>query len=176
MFESMDVFWAAFGGGAAAGVVTLLSVLLIEVLRWRLSAPKLRVWASFTFRVDPTDEWTQPLAIQMSNVRSRPVTISGYGIHYKSSLLSSRSVHLIDTDFPMKLLEGESHTIYVDPSRLRHAPAPHTSSSSGSMRIRSVFVFTSDGREFRSKLKGLSMSALAESMSEFRARRERQAP
>lgn len=47
----MDVFWAAFGGGAAAGVFTLLAVLLGEYIRWQLAQPKLEVSVSLGFFV-----------------------------------------------------------------------------------------------------------------------------
>ena len=160
----MDVFWAAFGGGAAAGVVTLVSVTAIELIRWRLVEPKLRVRANWTFRLSASSEVTQWLAIQVSNIRSRPLTVSGYGFNYKNGFLSTNSVHFLDSDLPVHLLAGESHTLYIRPSRLKDGPL---TDSSGSSLIRTAFVSTSDGREFRSKLKGLTIDTLAMSFSEY---------
>jgi hypothetical protein len=43
MDNGINVFWAAFGGGAAAGVV----LLLVELLRWYLDRPLLKVSMTF---------------------------------------------------------------------------------------------------------------------------------
>ena len=47
METGSSVFWAAFGGGAAAGIFTLLAVVLTQWIRWYLDRPLIKVNVSF---------------------------------------------------------------------------------------------------------------------------------
>ena len=44
-----NVFWAAFGGGAAAGAVGVIGVLIVEYFRAKRDAPRLDVTVSLGY-------------------------------------------------------------------------------------------------------------------------------
>ena len=44
-----SVFWAAFGGGAAAGIFTLVAVIVAEWIRWFMDRPLVKVNVGFGY-------------------------------------------------------------------------------------------------------------------------------
>lgn len=83
-----SIFWAAFGGGAAAGVV----IGVIEFLRWLLSRPLLKVeveignivgtFPDLYLRTGPLEQATH-LFLRARNPHLVPVTVSSFGLYYK---------------------------------------------------------------------------------------------
>ncbi len=166
----MEVFWAAFGGGLAGGTAGLVGATIVELTRWWLSRPKLQVRASWTLRFDESGTASKLLVIQASNVRSRPLTISECGFHHRVGFFTSVSLSFPDEELPKRLLEGESYSAYIEPARLEIDFPDGLLIGGYSPDIdqnKVAFVSTSDGREFRSKLKFPTARMLATSSSEY---------
>ncbi len=75
-----NVFWAAFGGGAAAGIITLFAVIIAEWFRWFLDRPLIRVKTSLGFI---TGNVTRQVIYEAINPHSKPVTLSAFGFLYR---------------------------------------------------------------------------------------------
>lgn len=80
-----DVFWAAFGGAAAAGLATLIALLAAEWFKWFLDRPLLKVEISLGHLIayGDTDPKVRQVFLEASNPHSKPVTISTFGLFYK---------------------------------------------------------------------------------------------
>lgn len=100
MSESSTVFWAAFGGAAAAGLLTLIAVLAAEWFRWFLDRPLVKVslqlgnlvgvpsdnaisgaprFVYSHFREDVPDH----IFLDARNPHTKPVVLSNFGLRYK---------------------------------------------------------------------------------------------
>lgn len=111
----MDVFWAAFGGGAAAGIVTLLSVLLIEFTRWRLSQPKLRVSFTLGAVLEPGGSPKRAMFFSAYNGRSTPVTITSIGLSASPKSKGHQIVGIRrDMELPKELTAGGQFDTWVE--------------------------------------------------------------
>ena len=110
-----NVFWAAFGGGAAAGVFTLLAILGAEWFRWYLDRPLLKVRVSLGFRLDSIHPDSTPLIfLEAVNPHSKPVVISTFGLSYRSEEWGTIQVNPSPGfTFPYVLDGGHSITQYT---------------------------------------------------------------
>jgi hypothetical protein len=100
----MDTFWAAFGGGAAGSVFTLLGVLLLDYLGRRRNRPLLQVELEFGYlipgvqglpneyprilTVDPSNAPTAGVAVivfKAFNPNHFPQEVTSYGLYVKTS-------------------------------------------------------------------------------------------
>ena len=88
MNEASNIFWAAFGGGVAAGAV----IGIIQLVRWLTSRPLLKVKVtlgkivgSFPYLYFETGSPEQAIYIflEASNPHLVPVTVAGFGLDYK---------------------------------------------------------------------------------------------
>lgn len=77
-----DLFWAAFGGGAAAGVFVILAVAIGEWVRWFLDRPLVRLEVRLGF-VFGDAAGVHYVFFEASNPHSRPVILQGVGLTYK---------------------------------------------------------------------------------------------
>ena len=77
------VFWAAFGGGAAAGIFTFVAVIGAEWFRWYLDRPLLNVAVNLgrTYFGNLEDQ-PQQIFLEATNPHSRTVTVSSFGLIY----------------------------------------------------------------------------------------------
>lgn len=82
-----EIFWAAFGGGAAAGVI----VIAADWFRWHLDRPLLKVGLSLGNKVSNQSIITSPIPNMANdplllffarNNRFRPVFIVSFGLEY----------------------------------------------------------------------------------------------
>jgi len=88
MSEASNIFWAAFGGGAAAGAL----IGIIELFRWLASRPLLKVkvelgkivgeFPNMLSYTGLTEQASQIFLIA-SNPHLAPVTVSCFGFDYK---------------------------------------------------------------------------------------------
>jgi len=100
----VDVFWAAFGGGAAAGVVTLIAVILGECFRSQIAQPMLVVTMALG-RIYTIGGTSQPavqerltfckgetpvVILQAQNTRSKTVTVTTFGFVAQKRRLTFR--------------------------------------------------------------------------------------
>ena len=77
-----SVFWAAFGGGAAAGSFTIIALLVAEWFRWYIDRPLLMVSASLgqTYLAAGLDPSENNIYLDARNPHSHPVTVSSFGV------------------------------------------------------------------------------------------------
>jgi len=75
-----SVFWAAFGGGAAAGTFTLFALGFSEWLRWFLDRPLVKAKLSLGFL---TGDTTRQVFYEAANLHSKPVTLSTFGLAFR---------------------------------------------------------------------------------------------
>ena len=80
-----DVFWAAFAGAAAAGLITLIALLTAEWFRWFLDRPLVKVEMTLGFLVNPdgSRDRSRQVFLEASNPHSKPVTLSAFGLIFK---------------------------------------------------------------------------------------------
>lgn len=106
-----DVFWAAFGGAAAAGLVTLIALLTAEWFRWFIDRPlvivKMRLGLIITS--DGSVDKTRQIFLEASNPHTKPVTLSTFGLSYKYRKWGTLYVNpQIGYTFPFQLDGGKS--------------------------------------------------------------------
>ena len=87
-----EVFWSAFGGGIAGGIVAALAGLIVEWGRYFFSGPRLKVSGTSRYVVTPgtsskligvkNDNEIQ-LILEAANDRPHPITVTGFGIRLK---------------------------------------------------------------------------------------------
>jgi hypothetical protein len=79
-----DVFWAAFAGAAAAGLITLVAVLIAEWFRWFLDRPLVLVKVVWVYPLDTlSGDIEEEIGVEAINPHSKPVTLSSYGFAIK---------------------------------------------------------------------------------------------
>ncbi len=111
--EGSKIFWSAFGGGAAAGIITLLAVILAEWFRWFLDRPLVRVTMMFarvnkmTYGFDPSKTY---ISLDARNPHSKSVTLSSFGFYYKKPKKWGKIYVFPDGQlaFPYELKGGKS--------------------------------------------------------------------
>ncbi len=169
----MDIFWAAFGGGAAGSVVTLVAVLASEYLKGRLSEPKLVVSISLGY-MQGGEVWTlkdsrpEDIYFDIKNTRTRPVTVINYGFMYESG---DRPKAIIRPpqwiQLPHEITAGKSLMAWINTevylqSLIEDSRTPKD--------IKYAYVVTSDGREFRGKLAKDTIGTLTTSLEAYKAK------
>jgi hypothetical protein len=105
-----DIFWSAFGGGAAAGLFTLLALGFVEWLRRFLDRPLVLVRAMWAYYREPiSNNDVRRISVDAVNPHSTPVTLStfGFGLREKESMLF---VIPETVDLPYELKGGKSIT------------------------------------------------------------------
>lgn len=107
-----DVFWAAFGGAAAAGLMTLLAVIIAEWFRWFLDRPLVRCELATGFVLHPLiQDRTQYIYYSAANPHSKVVTLAEFGLIYKRKEWGKLAeVPQTGYDLPYQLEGGKSFT------------------------------------------------------------------
>ena len=115
-----EVFWSAFGGGIAGGMVAALVGLVAEWGRHFFSKPHLKVSSTSSYVVTPgmsskftgiKDDYEVQLILEASNDRQHPVTVTGFGIRLKGR--NTRGLFLIPNvgfQMPYEILPGHNLT------------------------------------------------------------------
>jgi len=118
-----DVFWAAFAGAAAAGLITLVAVLIAEWFRWFLDRPLVKVKMSLGFLFggtylttpDASKGSNRQVFFEASNPHTKPVTLSGFGLYYKRPKWGFLQVMpQMGYQFPYQLDGGKSLSQWSD--------------------------------------------------------------
>jgi hypothetical protein len=104
-----DIFWAAFGGGAAAGVITLIAVVTAEWFRWFFDRPLVKVEVSLGFLHTAGEVSNlRQVFYEARNVHTKTVVLSTFGLSYKKKKQGKLQVTpQMGYQFPYKL-EGQS--------------------------------------------------------------------
>ncbi len=106
-----NVFWAAFAGAAAAGLITLIAVLTAEWFRWFLDRPLVKVEMTLGFRITPDGSGynRRQVFLAASNPHTKPVTLSAFGLSFKRYKWGTLHVNpQIGYEFPYQLDGGKS--------------------------------------------------------------------
>lgn len=155
----MNVFWAAFGGGAAAGVVTLLAVVLGEYIRWKLAQPKLVVSVSLGRLYNMNDD-APKVFFDAKNPRIAPITVTSFGYVVRTR---ERPKAVVQPPphytFPYEITTGKSISPWLDTRELiNHLLESDLTASD----IKYAWFDTAAGKQFRGKLRKETVKALNE--------------
>ena len=150
-----DVFWAAFGGAAAAGIFTFGAVMLAEWFRWFMDRPLLKIKASQGFQVSGipgvTEETSEFLFyLQASNPHSRSVTVSSMGVSLRGK--KSPGFMFMPTAgfvFPFEVLSGKSLSQGIPMSNVADGLLEIKKSAAD---LKYVWFLASTGKTFRTRI------------------------
>ena len=156
MTEASNIFWAAFGGGAAAGAV----IGIIELIRWLTSRPLLKVRAelgkivgSFPNFYSYTGAIEQPSHIFLiaSNPHRASVTVSSFGFYYKRPKRENVITILpqVGYKFPYEVKGGKELTQWTDIQECLRGFRPGGNRPSD---LEGVWFRASSGKMFRGKI------------------------
>ncbi len=167
----MDVFWAAFGGGLAGSIAALVGVLVSELVRWKLSQPKL-VLEVFLGVIEARlvrrllHEEPKQLIFTISNTRDRPLTLNQIGFVLKGKdgkTIISPAAPIV---LPYEIPAGKSLTAWIE---LAAYMQDANGGPSSPTRIKFAYAKTSDAREFRFKLTRGMVESLKAAQEKYRA-------
>ena len=160
MNSSSIVFWAAFGGAAAAGVVTLIAMLAAEWYRWFLDRPLVKVSASFGFLVGDSTEY---LFLEAKNPHTKPVTLAAFGLSFKRKGWGDLWVAPgVGYRFPYKLGGGESISQWTSVQGLLDSLGGQGRAPSD---LKWIWFRSSSGKLFRGKIERELIQGLEKKLS-----------
>jgi hypothetical protein len=159
MNGSSIVFWAAFGGAASAGLITLIAMLAAEWYRWFLDRPLVKVSASFSIIVGDD---TLYLSLDAKNPHTKPVTLAAFGLSFKRKEWGNLWVPPVRYQFPYELGGGKSLTQWIPVQSLlplleKEGRAPSD--------LKWVWFRSSSGKLFRSKIQRKLIQSLEKKLS-----------
>lgn len=158
-----SVFWAAFGGGAAGGIILVIAM----GIRWFLDRPLVKVGMTFAWIFDHPlfTENTQYISLEAKNPHSKPVTLSTFGFYFKSRARGKLQVLSDGTcQFPFELEGGKAISQRTPKESLLKALRKAGRRPSD---IGGVYWESSSGKVFRGKIPRVSMRVLKESFSKY---------
>jgi hypothetical protein len=147
-----DVFWAAFGGAAAAGFTTLVAILVAEWYRWFLDRPLVKVEMSLGFLItaDSVDR-TRQVFFEARNPHTKSVTLSTFGLSYRNDKWGTLQVTpQAGYQFPYQLDGGKSVQQWTTVQSLLETLHKGGKAASD---LRWVWFRASSGKLYRSKIK-----------------------
>lgn len=168
--NGLDIFWAAFGGGAAAGIFTLIALSFAEWLRWFVGRPLLKVSMAFAYarNVPMFQENIPYICLTASNPHSKSVVISSFGFDYKSRPKQKFQIMSDGTcSFPYEVRGGQSISQMSRQENLFDALLKEEKKPSD---LKGVWFQSESGKVFRGKISSISMHALEEAFKIYRGR------
>lgn len=155
MAEASNIFWAAFGGGAAAGAV----IVVIELVRRLTNRPLLKISVKLgeiegtypnLFSLKGMTEQASYIFFEAINPHHVPVTVSSFGLDYKRPKGSKITIlPQVFSQFPYEVAGGKNLTQWrsIDEflSRLREI-------GESPSHLKWVWFQASSGKVFRSKI------------------------
>jgi hypothetical protein len=156
--NGISVFWAAFGGGAAAGIV----MLLVELLRWYMDRPLLKVSMTFmlTLGHHAIKDNTRFIVLVAKNPHSKPVTVETFGFDYKSKPSWKLQVTPDGSyQFPYEVKGGQSLSQRTTEQNLFATLRKEGQEPSD---LKGVWFESSSGKVFHGKIPPVSMRVLKE--------------
>ena len=158
MDNGISIFWAAFGGGAAAGIFTLIAVVVAGWFRWFLDRPLLKVSMSFGYYVyaDRVDE-TQHIVLEGKNPHTKSVTVETLGFYYKSKELGKAQLIHGAGELPYEVQGGKSFSYNAPIQGLLDNLREHGQKPSD---LKWVYMASSSGKVFRGKITSENMRGL----------------
>lgn len=155
MSEASNIFWAAFGGGAAAGAV----IGIIELVRWFTSRPLLKVKVELgkivgtfpnMYSYTGMTEQASHIFLTASNPHLVPVTISSFGFDYKRPKGERMTIlPQIGYQFPYEVAGGKELAQWTDMEGLLSNLRQNGRRPSD---LKWAWFRTSSGKEFHGKI------------------------
>ena len=106
-----DIFWAAFGGGAAAGVFSLLALLFVEWLRRFLDRPMVKCEFTLGLQLFKNRKSVITVFYNARNPHSKSVTLSGCDLCFKCKEWGTLAAPV--ESFPYQLDVGKSYVVRI---------------------------------------------------------------
>ena len=165
MSDGGSVFWAAFGGGAAAGGAGLAGVILSEWLRWWLDRPLLVVGASLGYIHDPDgSESEQQLFLEARNPHSKAVTVVSCGFVFKKRAEGKLWTSPVPGHpFPQEVAGGKSVRQWIPTSRYLQQLKDMNKTPAD---LKWVYFDSASGKTFRGRILKKTLRALQEQSQE----------
>jgi len=159
------VFWAAFAGGAAAGTVGFVTVIVSEWLRWWLDRPLLVVGASLGYILAPGGSQTeQQVFLEARNPRSKPVTVMSFGFVFKKRAEGSLWLSPVPGySFPQEVAGGKSLRQWIPTSRQLQQLKDMNKTP---VDLKWVYFDSADGKTFRGRIHKETLRALQKQFQE----------
>ena len=162
----MDVFWAAFGGGAAAGIVGIVGIIVVEWMRVTREGAKLQVGATFVLMSGGgVDDYQLYFAIKVSNPRMIPITVDSYSLSRGKHGTLVMPLEYADPQLPQELAPGSSAGMRAPVDTLVRALVKDDLLVSD---IKGVQVTTASGGVFTAKIHKGMRKKLEELLDEAR--------
>jgi len=161
-----DVFWAAFAGAAAAGLITLIAVLTAEWFRWFLDRPlvNVKLWPGFI-----TGDKTRYIFYEAANPHSKPVTLSSFGLLFKLKEWGKiQTMPQIGYHFPYQLDGGKSLSQWSDMQDLFQTLKKQERTPRD---LKWVYFQASSGKLYRSKIENWVIEELEKEFQKMNKRR-----
>ena len=99
-----NIFLAAFGGAAAAGIITLIAVLTAEWFRWFLDRPLIKVSMTTGFTITGNSVSEKRLFLEARNPHSKQVVLNTFGLSFKHKKWGTLQINpQIGYQFPYRL-------------------------------------------------------------------------
>lgn len=153
-----NIFWAAFGGGAAAGIFTLVAVVVAEWFRWFWDRPLLKISMGFGYYIysDRIDE-TQHIVLEGKNPHTKSVTVETLGFYYKSKEWGKVQLIHEGGELPREVEGGKSFSYRAPIQGLLEGLEKHRRKPSD---LKWVYMESSSGKVFRGKITSKNMRGL----------------
>jgi len=161
-----NVFWAAFGGAAAAGLVTLIALLTVEWFRRFLDRPlvNVKLWPGFI-----AGDKIRYLFYEAVNPHSKPVTLSSFGLLFKLKEWGKIGViPQVGYQFPYQLDGGKSLSQWSD---MQDLLATLKKQERTPRDLKWVYFQASSGKLYRSKIKKWVIEELEKELQKMNKRR-----
>jgi len=171
--NGLDVFWAAFGGGAAAGIFTLIALSVAEWLRWFIDRPLLKVSMTFAYVYHhPMFKENVPyISLTARNPHGKSVVVSSFGFDYKSK---PKQIFQIMSDgvyqFPYEVKGGQSISQRTMQENLFDALQKEGKKPSD---LKGVWFQSESGKTFRGKIPRAIRHALEEAFNKYKRASQR---
>ncbi len=165
MSDGANVFWAAFAGGAAAGTVGLVGVIVSEWFRSWLDRPLLVVGASLGYIYNPDGSRSQQqVFLEGRNPRSKPVTVTSFGFVFKKRAHGKLWIAPVASyRFPYEVVGGKSVQQWTPRSRLLQTLRGMCREPSD---LKWVYFDSAGGKTFRGRIVKATLRALQEEFQE----------
>lgn len=159
-----EIFWAAFGGALAAGLVTMMALFAVEWFRHHLDRPLISASTSLGFIVGgPVVDNTRKLFLHAKNPSTHPVVINSFGLEYKGKLGALFVTPQPGWVFPYELAGGHGIQQWVDVLGLVESLKSHGRTPSD---LKNVYFQASSGRSYSSRIDKKTIKELTEAFEQ----------
>jgi len=156
-----EVFWAAFGGGAAAGIFTLLAVIVGQWFQWFLDRPLLKIDTRVAYIYDKSGLLANPkekqLMFHASNPHTKPVTVTSFGISFKRKINGIVVIPQPGYNFPYEITGGRSLDQWISVTKVTSYLREQNGKPSD---LKEIWFQSVTGRVFRGSINARTLEDL----------------